>query len=201
VRIGSSSVALGFVTEETHRLAECLLRWQWPDGGWNCDRKPEAVHSSFWESLVPLRGLALYAKVTGNAEVRSAVERAAEIFLKRRLYRRQRDDRIMNPQFVRFHYPCYWRYDILSALKVMAEGGFVSDARCGEALDLLVSKELPDGGWPAEERLYTNSDRPASGRELVSWGGVSKKRMNEWVTADALTVLRASGRLDAFGGG
>jgi hypothetical protein len=93
------------------------------------------------------------------------------------------------------------RYDILFALKVMAEAGFLSDARCREALDLLVSKELPDGGWPAEERFYRISDRPGSGRELVSWGGGDKKHMNEWVTADALGVLRAAGRLDGFGGG
>ena len=57
-----------------------------------------------------------------------------------------------------------------------------------------------DGEWPAEERFCTNSERPVSGRELVSWGGVNKRRMNEWVSADALTVLRAAGRLDGIGG-
>jgi hypothetical protein len=29
----------------------------------------------------------------------------------------------------------------------------------------------------------------------VDWGGAGKGRMNEWVTADALWVLRAAGRL------
>jgi hypothetical protein len=103
----------------------------------------------------------------------------------------------MNPQFLRLHYPCYWRYDILFGLKVMAEAGFVRDERCGEALDVLESKRLPYGGWPAEERFYRNAKVPTSGCELVAWGGASKRRMNEWVTADALYVLREAGRLNS----
>ncbi|MFC1706487.1 hypothetical protein ACFL59_06640 [Planctomycetota bacterium] len=101
----------------------------------------------------------------------------------------------MNPQFLRLHYPCYWRYDILFALKVMAESGYISDPRCAEALDALESKRLPDGGWPAEERFYKGPTARGSGQEHVSWGGVNRRRMNEWITADALLVLRAAGRL------
>jgi hypothetical protein len=194
-----SAAALGLLDGRSERLAECLIRWQWPDGGWNCDRRAEAVNSSFWESLIPLRGLARFAEATGDENARQAARRAAEVFLKRRLYRRASDGRIMNPQFVKLHYPCYWRYDILFALKVMAEAGFIEDPRCEEALDLLQSKELPGGGWPAEERFYTSAKPPASGADLVSWGGVSKRRPNEWVTADALFVLRGAGRLKTTG--
>ena len=39
------------------QLIELLLKWQWPDGGWNCDKKPAASHSSFHESLIPLRAI------------------------------------------------------------------------------------------------------------------------------------------------
>lgn len=191
-----SAVALGFVDDQAAQLMRCLIRWQWPDGGWNCDRRPAAVHSSFWESLIPLRGLARYARATGDQQAKEAADRAAEVFLQRRLFRRSRDGEVMNPQFIRLHYPCYWRYDILFALKVMAEAGYLADPRCGEALDLLESKRLPDGGWPAEERFYRVAPTAGSGStELVDWGGVDKKNMNEWVTADALAVLRAAGRL------
>ena len=78
----------------------------------------------------------------------------------------------------------------------MAEAGFILDPRCRSALDLLESKRLPDGGWPAEERFYQTSANARSGSDLVAWGPVSRKRMNEWVTADALIVLRAAGRLN-----
>ena len=80
-------------------------------------------------------------------------------------------------------------------LKVIAEAGFIQDERCADALDLLESKRLPDGGFPAEGKYYRVTKKPVSGRSMVSWGGVSKKRMNEFVTADALYVLKAAGRL------
>lgn len=195
-----AAVALGLMDERCDRLARLLIRWQWPDGGWNCDRRPEAVNSSFWESLIPLRALARYARATGDDNAERAAERAAEVFLKRRLYRRISDGQVMNEQFTRLHYPCYWRYDILFALKVLGEAGFISDHRCGEALDLLQSKQLADGGWPAEERFYRTAEIATSGCDLVSWGGVNKRRLNEWVTADALCVLRRAGRFDLESG-
>lgn len=189
-----SAMAQGFADDRTEQLAACLLRWQWDDGGWNCDRHPEASHSSFWESLIPLRALARYAEDAGSPDARAAARRAAEVFLTRRLYRGAADGRIMNPRFTRLHYPRYWRYDVLFALKVMAEAGLIGDVRCSDALDLLESKRLPGGGWAAEERLYRTSALAATGRDLVDWGPVGRGRLNEWVTTDALTVLTAAGR-------
>src|SRR5207237_9477957 len=51
---------LGIADERADVLVERLLHWQWPDGGWNCDRKPAADTSSFNETLLPMRALALY---------------------------------------------------------------------------------------------------------------------------------------------
>jgi hypothetical protein len=189
-----SLLTLGLTDTRTEELAEHLVKWQWPDGGWNCDRDPKAVNSSFWESLIPLRALALHARLTGKKESREAAKRAAEVFLKRRLYKRQRDGKIIVGDFVELHYPCYWRYDILFGLKVMADAGFIGDKRCYDALELLESKRLPDGGFPSEGKYYRVTDKKTAGRSLVDWGGTSKKRMNEFVTADALYVLKKSGR-------
>ena len=33
--------------------------------------------------------------------------------------------------------------------------------------------------------------------DYVDWGGTASRRMNEWVTVDALAVLRAAGRLES----
>ena len=190
-----SSLRLGLADERTTELVERLIKWQWPDGGWNCDKHPEAINSSFMESLIPLRALALYANTTGERRVWLVTERAADIFLKRELFRRQGKKTLMDPHFVKLHYPCYWHYDILFGLKVMAEAGFIGDPRCKAALDLLESKRLPDGGFPAEE-TYSRLTRPElSNYSPVSWGGISTRRMNPFVTADALYVLRAAGRL------
>lgn len=192
-------LTLGLADERTEELVERLLSWQWPDGGWNCDMKPEARHSSFMESLIPLRALALHADRTGSARSRVAAERAAQIFLKRGLYRRQSDGQVIAPDFVLLHYPCYWHYDFLFGLKVMAEAGFIEDPRCADALDLLESRQLADSGFPAERKYYRVGRHGGSDDSLVNWGGTSKRKMNPFVTADAFHALRAGGRLSLLG--
>jgi hypothetical protein len=152
------------------------------------------------ESLIPLRGLALHAKLTGNANSKQAAERAAEVFLKRHLFKRQRDGKPIHGNFLKLHYPCYWHYDILFGLKVMAEAGVIEDSRCQEALTILESKRLTDGGFPAEARYYRTGPKAQTGRSPVDWGGAKSKRMNEFVTLDALVVLKAAGRLPGEAG-
>ena len=190
-----AAIALGLADQRSQELAERLIRWQWPDGGWNCDRRPEAENSSFMETLTPMRGLAFYARASGDPAAGRSVELAAQVFLKRFLYKRQSDGSVISQDFIKLHYPCYWHYDILFGLKVMAEAGFIEDPRCQPALDLLETKRLPGGGFPAEARYYHLTDRQVSGRSRVDWGGTSKVRWNEFVTVDALSVLKASGRL------
>src|SRR5258708_16051191 len=192
-----STLALGISDQRADRLAENLVGWQWPDGGWNCDRRVEAANSSFHETLIPMRGLALHAKLTCNSASKKAAERAAEILLKSKLLLRQTDGEVIHPNFLRTHYPCYWHYDFLFGLKVMAEAGFINDPRCSAALDMLESKRLQDGGLPAEAKYYRVSDGPVSGASIVEWGPTSARKMNEFVTVDALAVLRSACRLDS----
>ena len=101
---------------------------------------------------------------------------------------------MIDSHFTRLHYPCYWHYDILFALKVLAEASFIGDARCQAALALLAAKRLTDGGFPAEERYYRTTGRRAAGYSLVDSGGTSQRSMNPWVTVDALFVLRSAGQ-------
>jgi hypothetical protein len=180
--------ALGLADDRTRTLADNLVEWQWPDGGWNCDKNPGAHTSSFHESLLPLRGLALQSRDRGGS-YREVVERAAEYFLERRLFRRKRDGGVISEKFTRLHYPAYWHYDILMGLRVMKETGFIRDERCANAISLLESKRLEDGGFPAEGTHYRSGRPGTGGRSLVSWGGASKVKMNEFVTCEALSVL------------
>jgi len=185
-------VTLGLADERTEALVERLLHWQWPDGGWNCDKDPGADSSSFMETLTPLRGLAAFARESGDSTVGVAVGRAASVFLERQLFKRRSTGAVIRDEFVRLHYPLYWHYDILGGLKVMAEAGFVRDPRCSAALERLAGKQLPDGGFPAEARHYRTSRKVALGVDAVDWGGTSKRVSNPWVTADALSVLAAA---------
>ena len=167
----------------------------WDVGGWNCDKNPSASHSSFMESILPLRALALYAQTEGDDRAAGAAERAKEVFLKRHLFMRQEDNSVIRKEFVALHYPLYWHYDLLHALKIMAEAGFIDDPRCGTAPELLAAKQLTGGGWAAEKKYYKASHELALGNDFIDWGPTGKKKMNPWVTVDALFVFRAAGYL------
>jgi hypothetical protein len=186
-----SALSLGIADERTEPLVQRLLDTQWPDGGWNCDRRASGRSSSFTESLIPLRALALHARRTGNELSHLAAERASEFFLAHRLFRRRHGGRVIAPTFLQLHYPCYWHYDILFGLEVLGEAGQLDDSNCNEALELLRRKALPDGGFPAEHRYYRSGPRATGQRSLVDWGPTSSRRMNEWVTVRALKVLQS----------
>ncbi len=189
-----SATKLGLLDEQAERLVERLLHWQWPDGGWNCDKNPGADTSSFMETLLPMRGLASYAKHADDADARKAARKAADVFLSRRLFKRRADDSVIARSFIGLHYPVYWHYDILAGLKAMAELELIRTSRCADALDLLEAKELASGGWSADDRYFKTSSKPVLGGDYVNWGA-GRKNMNEWITADALSVLHAAGRL------
>ncbi|GAA0961143.1 hypothetical protein [Virgisporangium aurantiacum] len=178
---------LGLADDRCAALAERLLHWQWPDGGWNCDKNPAAATSSFAETLLPMRGLAAHGET-------AAARRAAEVLLARRLAYRISTGDLIRPEYAKLHYPLYWHYDVLGGLKAVAGAGFIGDARSADALDLLESLRVADG-WPAHARYYRVSTEIALHNDCVDWGGTSTRRANPWVTADALTVLRAAGRL------
>ncbi len=189
------SLRLGLADARTEELVRRLREWQWPDGGWNCDKRPAARVSSFMETLMPLCALALHARLTGDPASQAAAERAAEVFLCRRLFRRRKDGAVIRPEFTRTHFPHFYHYDILAGLVVLAEAGLIRDERCREALDLLEAKRLPDGGFPLEEKTWKTSDRFETRGTFADWGPTGRARMNEFVTVEALYALRAAGRM------
>jgi hypothetical protein len=183
-------ITLGLADDRCDDLVARLLRWQWPDGGWNCDKNPAVDTSSFCETLLPMRGLAAHP----DTDATEAARRAAEVLLVRRLAYRLSTGGLISPEFVKLHYPLYWHYDVLGGLTALAGLGLLGDERCADALDLLESLRLADG-WPAHARYYRASADVALHHDSVDWGGTSTRRANPWVTADALAVLRAAGRL------
>jgi hypothetical protein len=188
-------VKLGWMDARTEQLARHLIDRQWPDGGWNCDKHPDASNSSFMETLIPLRSMASFARASGSPAAQQAAARAAEVFLSRQLFRRKRDGRVMDENFRRLHYPIYWHYDILAGLTILNEAGCLRRTECRPALDLLLSKQLPSGGFAAEARYWNHTTRDVSGRSAVDWGPVGTTKMNEFVTAQALSVLHQASRL------
>ena len=187
------SMKLGLVEKRTSKLADNLIKFQWPDGGWNCDKRPQAHSSSFIETLIPLRALWHFGKTYERPDAISAAEKGFEFLLKRSLYKRLRDGQLIRPEFLQTHYPIQF-YDILFALKVMAETSHIEDIRCREALDLLEAKRQPSGGFPLERPMHKTSTERITRGTYADWGVSGKKRNNDFVTIDALYVLQAAGR-------
>lgn len=102
----AACMRLGMAADPRVRhLADSLVEWQWPDGGWNCHKDPAARHSSFYESLAPVWGVVEFGRETGEDRHRVAARSAAEFFLRHRLFRSERRGEVIDPQWLQRHYP------------------------------------------------------------------------------------------------
>lgn len=188
----AASCRLGLAADPRVRsLAESLIAWQWPDGGWNCDRKATGRRSSFHESLATAWGLHEYGRATGDRTAVDAAHRAAELFLEHRLFRTLGTGEVINRRWLELRYPSYWHYDILQALLVLSRMGKVRDARAGDALDELERRRLPDGRWPAQGQWWKPPGSGSGTAEVVDWGRSGQP--SEMITLNALRILRAAG--------
>lgn len=172
------------------RLAEGLIEWQWPDGGWNCDRNASGRRSSFHETHAAAWGLHEYYRATGETAARDAALRAGELFLEHRLFRSLSTGEVINKRWLRPSYPPYWHYDILQGLLVLSRLGLAADERAADALDELERRRRPDGRWNSGTPWWG----PLGGTrtpEVVDWG---RSGPNELITLNALRVLKAAGR-------
>ena len=183
---------LGFADDpRTQQLAEAILSWQWPDGGWNCSTKARGHRSSFHESHRTAWGLHEYAEATGHQGARAAANRTAELFLEHRVFRRSGTGEPIHPRWMKIVYPSYWHYDVLSGLTLLAHTGAAADPRAADAVDHLEAQRLPDGRWQPQARWW----RPPTSRtspDVVDWGRPSQP--SPILTLTALRVLKAAGR-------
>lgn len=196
-----SLMKLGLADERVDELISRLVDWQWPDGGWNCDKHPEANHSSFMESWLPLRAMAQYGESRKDQSVFQAIQRTCELFLSHELYKRSSDGSVILKEFLWLRYPRYWHYDILGTLIALSEAGRLNDPRCGPALQKLKESFIPSVGYRANGRYYQLLHADQSGYSPVDWGTGKKGRavMNEFITVEAFTILRKAGVLPKLG--
>ena len=128
-----------------------LLGEQLEDGGWNCEAENGSVRSSFATTIRVLEGLLAHERATGgSAESVTARRRADEYLLERRLFRRKSTGEVVDPAWLQFSFPTRWHYDVLRGLEYFQAAGEAPDPRVDEAIDLLRSKQQPDGTWLLE---------------------------------------------------
>jgi hypothetical protein len=189
-----ASLQLGLADDRLQILADRLVDLRWPDGGWNCDRRPTAAHSSFVETMLALRGLTAWVHTSGDGGATRAVERGLELQLDHRLLFHRNGDLIVPnwgppPDVIGF--PIRF-FDVLLALELLADNDRLDDTRCDRALGMLRSKRTGDGGFPLEVRRARTATGICSNCTSAEWGPGGRTRSNPWVTIRALRVLRAA---------
>jgi hypothetical protein len=158
-----------------------LLGDQLEDGGWNCEAERGSVRSSFATTINVLEGLLAHERATGgSAELVAARRRGEEYLLERKLFRRKSTGEVVDRAWLQFSFPTRWHYDVLRALEYFRSVADVPDSRMGEAIDLLRSKQRPDGTW-----LLENTHPGTVHFSLEDGDG----RPSRWNTVRALRVL------------
>jgi hypothetical protein len=162
-------------------IVERILGERLSDGGWNCEVENGSVRSPFDTTINVLDGLLEFERATsGSAAVREARGSGEEYLIERGLFRRNSTGEIVNPAYLDFAFPYYWRYDVLRALDYFRRSGLEPDSRMAEAVEIVRSTRQPDGDWLL--------DRIHPGRvHFALEGGVGEP--SRWNTLRALRVV------------
>lgn len=134
-----------------NEIVDFILAQVMSDGGFNCQKtRSGARHSSLHSTLSVLEGLDEYVQQgnTYRKEDILEVKKAAEEFvLMHRLFLSDRTGNIINKAFLKFPYPCRWRYDILRAMDYFQKANTPYDERMEPAIDYILSKRTKEGLW------------------------------------------------------
>ena len=112
-------------------------------------------------------------------KIDAAITKGIEYILIHRIHKSSRNpERIAMKKWTELGFPNLWESDILEVLTILAKLG-VRDSRTGDAVDLLLSKRLPNGWW-------TNG---RSHRRMLAVNLEKDGQEGEWVTLRALSAL------------
>lgn len=162
-----------------------LVREQKENGGWHCWGKNGVIDA--WEGM---SAFAVYPRQKWTRSIRRAVERGAEFFLERELYK---EGRRYAPWF-RFHYPVHYYYDLLVGLDFITALGFSDDRRLDYAAKLLKTKRRSGGRWNLDavhpELRRSSAPEWYRKRHLTRFALEPAGKPSKMVTLTALRVLK-----------
>ena len=162
-------------------IAARLLGEQLEDGGWNCEAENGSIRASFATTINVLEGLLAYERATGGSAASIAARRRGEEYLlARRLFRRRSTGEVVDLAWLQCSFPVRWHYDVLRALEYFRSTGDAPDSRMDEAIEMLRSKQQPDGAW-----LLENMHRGKVHFPLEDGDGQASR----WNTLRAMRVL------------
>jgi hypothetical protein len=181
--INGRTVAVGaYFGFDVSGIVDRLVGEQLPDGGWNCEAENGSVRSSFHSTICVLEGLHAHDQVTGGSSQTAAARgRAEQYLLQRSLFHSLTTGEVVDARWLQFSFPTWWHYDVLRGLDHFRAVGGAPHPALGEAIELVTSKQQPDGRW-----LLENTHPGAVHFPLEDGDG----RPSRWNTLRALRVLR-----------
>jgi hypothetical protein len=167
-----------------HSIIDSILQERMPDGGFNCrTTRTGATHSSLHTTLSVLEGFTQFQKEGHTyraAEVRSAIKSATAFILLHQLFLSDRTGDIIHKDFLKFTYPCRWRYDIFRALDYFQYAGLKWDDRMQAAMHVLEEKRNKEGTWNMQ------AAHPGQVHVVMEKAGNASR----WNTLRAMRVLK-----------
>lgn len=170
----------------TRKLFDWLIEDQRADGGWNCSADTPGT-LDVWE---PLAAFAALPKAQRSPAMERAIDRGAEFYLKRKLFR---EGKKLYAPWLRFHYPIHYYYDILLGLDLMTQLGFAGDRRLAPALKILADKRPPDGRWLMDRShpdVGPGTDYRPDPKKVKPLVLEPAGRPSKWNTLRAMRVLK-----------
>jgi hypothetical protein len=186
--------------KQVRRAIDWLPKDQLEDGGWNCDYPEKKVkHSSFMSTIEPLWAYSEIPRQKWTRRMKRSVGEGAEFLLMHHIYKSDNHHwQETYPFFTKLHFPMYYFYDILQALRVLTKLDYADDERIRSAVQLLLSKRRPDGAWNLEGDWYREGDYfypSGKGRNApVAIEEIGKP--SKWITLNAYRVLTQTGDVD-----
>jgi hypothetical protein len=132
-------------------VIDYLFTQQLPDGGFNCQfNRIGAKHSSLHSTISVLEGINEYKKYNYSYRLKELIKvekEAQEFILQHKLFKSDKTDEIIKPQFLRLSYPSRWHYDILRAMEYFYSSKTAYDKRMNDAIDVIIKKKCKDKKW------------------------------------------------------
>ena len=176
------------------RAVDWMPSVQLKDGGWNCDYPEKKVkHSSFMSTIEPLWAYSEIPRTKWTRKMKRSIEKGAQFLLMHRIYKSDHHHwKLSLPFSTSFHFPMYYYYDALHALRVLAKLGYADDERVRDAVHLILSKKTPDGKWLLEGDWSREPEAKANKRRAV----VDIEELwqpSKWITLNCYRALSETG--------
>lgn len=128
------------------------------------------------------KALKALAEIPWDRKSNGVKKKSAELveyFLKHRIFKKSHDlSTVAKPGWTRFGFPLMYQTDALELLEIITRLG-VQDGRLSEAVELVRSKQRPNGKWRLESAF--------NGKLLIDIEG--KGMDSKWITLNAMTAL------------